>query len=204
MKIKLESKRGDHYVVRNLPTLPASDRNKTVTIDQVDSYTYEYGNESEVIARVSAHTPDGTQFTTRVYMSKGIIVLFSVQGDHLLDTIKQLKQSLLKVSDQTSVSQVYDTNASFLGGIYAVVLDPVQEYPFDPLMQIAAQERSVRAEEVKWVVNEYNEIGVEIRGRSFFMYKGRSLEYEERIRTRPLGKREAGETLRVKENPEST
>lgn len=83
-------------------------------------------------------------------------------------------------------------------GIYAIVIEPENAFAFDPLLQIKKQERQVEADEVEWVVNNYFEVGVKIRGRSFFLYKGRSLEYtEEKITTRPLGKRELGEVLRV-------
>jgi hypothetical protein len=55
---------------------------------------------------------------------------------------------------------------------------------------------------VKWVVNSYGELGVEVFGRYFFLYKGESLEYEEptdddlsAMRVRLVGKREFGETV---------
>lgn len=53
-----------------------------------------------------------------------------------------------------------------------------------------------------WVVNDMGELGVEVNGRYFFCYKGKSIEYEdgkrdngETIRVRRVGKREFGETV---------
>jgi hypothetical protein len=62
--------------------------------------------------------------------------------------------------------------------------------------------------EPEWVVNSLGELGVCVDGRYFFLYKGRSLEYEADdadgnvlddeagtpIMVRPVGKREFGET----------
>lgn len=47
-----------------------------------------------------------------------------------------------------------------------------------------------------WVISEDLEVGVLIHGRVYFCYKGKSLEYEQDPRIRPVGKRELGETLR--------
>jgi hypothetical protein len=56
--------------------------------------------------------------------------------------------------------------------------------------------------DVKWVVNDLGELGVQLGDRCFFLYKGRSIEYdtglhddgETPIKYRPVGKREFGET----------
>ncbi len=52
-----------------------------------------------------------------------------------------------------------------------------------------------------WVVNDNGELGVEVGGRYYFLYKGRSLEYEDAthddgtpMQVRMVGKREFGET----------
>lgn len=52
-----------------------------------------------------------------------------------------------------------------------------------------------------WVVNDNGELGVEVSGRYYFLYKGESLEYADgkhddgtRMRVRRVGKREFGET----------
>ena len=57
--------------------------------------------------------------------------------------------------------------------------------------------------EPKWVVNDNADLGVEVGGRVFFLYKGNSLEYEDgkhddgsRMLYRKVGKREFGETCR--------
>src|SRR6266542_1863760 len=57
------------------------------------------------------------------------------------------------------------------------------------------------ADNVKWVVNDSGELGVEVGGRYFFLYKGGSLEYGSAthddgtpMMVRPVGKREFGET----------
>lgn len=57
------------------------------------------------------------------------------------------------------------------------------------------------ADNVTWVVNDLGELGVEVNGRCFFLYKGRSLEYIDGkhddgtpILYRRVGKREFGET----------
>jgi hypothetical protein len=51
-----------------------------------------------------------------------------------------------------------------------------------------------------WVVNNMGELGVEVGGRLFFLYKGKSLEYKPdedvKIFYRPVGKREFGETCK--------
>lgn len=56
-------------------------------------------------------------------------------------------------------------------------------------------------DDVKWIVNDLGELGVEIEGRYFFLYKGGSLEYKDGTHDdgtpmlyRPVGKREFGET----------
>ncbi|MFC1751660.1 hypothetical protein ACFLY5_00755 [Patescibacteria group bacterium] len=58
------------------------------------------------------------------------------------------------------------------------------------------------AEEVEWVVNDIGELGVRIYGRSYYLYKGKSLVYRgthddgSPMRERPVAKREFGEVCR--------
>jgi hypothetical protein len=72
--------------------------------------------------------------------------------------------------------------------------------------RIADQHLSVRldgesVDEPNWIVNDAGELGVEIRGRCFFLYKGHSIEYsglaedgdESILRYRSVEKREFGE-----------
>ena len=55
--------------------------------------------------------------------------------------------------------------------------------------------------EPEWIVNSLGELGVHVDGRCFFLYKGRSLEYDafgdDPVKWRPVGKREFGETVRT-------
>ena len=53
-----------------------------------------------------------------------------------------------------------------------------------------------------WIVNDLGELGVEIDGRCYFLYKGNSLEYTDPVHEdgnpilyREVGKREFGETV---------
>jgi hypothetical protein len=55
--------------------------------------------------------------------------------------------------------------------------------------------------EPEWIVNDLGELGVKLRGRFFFLYKGDSIEYHDGVHDdgtpilwRPVGKREFGET----------
>lgn len=70
----------------------------------------------------------------------------------------------------------------------------------------------VTADDVKWVVNNYGELGVCVKGKYFFLYKGHSLQYGVKpddvsdgfvlgddgkpMMVRPVGKREFGETCK--------
>ena len=59
------------------------------------------------------------------------------------------------------------------------------------------------ADDVRWVVNDGGELGVEINGQYFFCYKGESISYDDEpthddgspIMVRQIGKREFGETV---------
>lgn len=60
---------------------------------------------------------------------------------------------------------------------------------------------AVQVPEPKWIVNDLGELGVQVDGRCFFLYKGESLEYESGLHDddspmlyRIVGKREFGET----------
>lgn len=59
----------------------------------------------------------------------------------------------------------------------------------------------LREQKPEWIVNDEGELGVEINGKCFFLYKGYSLVYEEGkhddgtpMMYRPVAKREFGET----------
>ena len=61
---------------------------------------------------------------------------------------------------------------------------------------------SLKPDDVKWVVNDLGELGVEINGQCFFCYKGESIVYDPPLRddgryicVRRIGKREFGETV---------
>lgn len=198
MIIELKSKGGADRVVSRLPLLVENYHPTAITLDKVLSYTYQCTRAQEVNATVSARAPDGTQFTAGVYMSKSMLILYDCQQEIPKLTVQLLAPILHTLCENKTVAQVYDERLLSIHGIYAIVLEPENAFAFDPLLQIKKQERQVEADEVEWVVNNYFEVGVKIRGRSFFLYKGRSLEYtEEKITTRPLGKRELGEVLRV-------
>lgn len=52
----------------------------------------------------------------------------------------------------------------------------------------------LKDKDVKWIVNELSELGVEINGQRFFLYKGRSICYSPaELKSRPVFKREFGE-----------
>lgn len=62
---------------------------------------------------------------------------------------------------------------------------------------------NLKADDVKWIVNDMGELGVEILGQCFFCYKGESLVYDPPLRddgtsiyVRRIGKREFGETVK--------
>lgn len=86
------------------------------------------------------------------------------------------------------------------------LLDIACHYAVDIPALVAEVERlrgieaGLRSERPEWIVNDNAELGVMVHGRAFFLYKGRSLEYEEakhddgsRMMYRPVGKREFGE-----------
>ena len=59
--------------------------------------------------------------------------------------------------------------------------------------------RKLRPEEVEWVVNDIAELGVRIKGVSYFLYKGSSIVYtgeDGPMHVRPVEKREFGEVCR--------
>lgn len=63
-----------------------------------------------------------------------------------------------------------------------------------------ARGAGLRKDAVKWIVNDIGELGVEIHGQSFFLYKGESLVYDDgkhddgaAMMVRYVGKREFGE-----------
>ncbi len=72
----------------------------------------------------------------------------------------------------------------------------------DEIFDFTENKRQFLCSEVNWVVNSLGELGVEIDGQYFFMYKGESLQYNESdkqeneppIKVRRVGKREFGET----------
>jgi hypothetical protein len=82
---------------------------------------------------------------------------------------------------------------------------------FRPLDEFHKQRRTVKVvehvpgkltdDDVRWVVNDSGELGVEINGQYFFYYKGRSLVYGGThddgtpIMVREVGKREFGESI---------
>lgn len=72
-------------------------------------------------------------------------------------------------------------------------------------MTVACLKELLDSLEPKWVVNNMGELGVEVAGRVFFLYKGGNLEYDEPtweddghtydLLYRRVGKREFGETV---------
>jgi len=63
--------------------------------------------------------------------------------------------------------------------------------------------QEIHSDNVRWVVNDMGELGVEIHGQCLFCYKGRSISYADDpthddgtpILVREVGKREFGETV---------
>ncbi len=60
----------------------------------------------------------------------------------------------------------------------------------------------IQDDNVKWIVNSFGELGVQVGNQKFFMYKGESLQYPtgrddegNEILFRRIGKREFGETI---------
>jgi hypothetical protein len=71
------------------------------------------------------------------------------------------------------------------------------------VVQKESKKLSLRPEDVIWVVNDLGELGVCIKGTSYFMYKGESLVYRggkhedgSSMMMRPVKKREFGEVCR--------
>lgn len=71
---------------------------------------------------------------------------------------------------------------------------------FDDSKEEDYKKLDLKADDVKWVVNDAGELGVQIGDRYFFLYKGDSLVYgddpggdTEQIKVRPVFKREFGE-----------
>jgi hypothetical protein len=71
-----------------------------------------------------------------------------------------------------------------------------------PVASPAQGEPSKSEEPIEWVVNSMGELGVCSNGRYYFLYKGRSIEYDgncedaDVIMVRPVGKREFGEVCK--------
>jgi len=80
------------------------------------------------------------------------------------------------------------------------------------LRQLFVCSSTIAAADVKWVVNDNAELGVKVGGKYFWLYKGESLEYEEKkhddgtpIKYRQVWKREFGECchpLHLKQIPD--
>ena len=69
-----------------------------------------------------------------------------------------------------------------------------------PVASPAQGEVDESEQPIEWVVNSLGELGVCSSGRYYFLYKGRSIEYDgedaEGVMVRPVGKREFGEVCR--------
>jgi hypothetical protein len=69
-----------------------------------------------------------------------------------------------------------------------------------PVAPPAQGEVNESEQPIKWVVNSLGELGVYSNGRYFFLYKGRSIEYDgedaQGVMVRPVGKREFGAVCR--------
>lgn len=82
--------------------------------------------------------------------------------------------------------------------------DYVLDYAHRLKTQISMNAIPLRAEDVKWIVNNLGELGVLVQGQAFFLYKGESLVYEDPAQEddegpmmfRPVFKREFGECCR--------
>lgn len=126
--------------------------------------------------------------------------------------------SAAKMPPLPEYADIYDkyleTGGDSLTAIERVVFDnePAgeQDRVFREQLQAALQEAfelgrkaavpNVGPDDVKWIVNDLGELGVEVGGRCFFLYKGDSLEYPEGrhddgtpMRYRIVGKAEFGE-----------
>ncbi|MHB1952353.1 MAG: hypothetical protein ACYCOU_01275 [Sulfobacillus sp.] len=69
----------------------------------------------------------------------------------------------------------------------------------------------VKGDDPGWIVNDHGELGVKVRGHCYFLYKGRSMEYEDGppVMYRPVGKYEFGEVcypvdFQTHSNPDGT
>ena len=55
-------------------------------------------------------------------------------------------------------------------------------------------DKTMKADEVMWIVNHNGELGVKVGNQCFFMYKAKAFEYDEAQAYRQVGKREFGES----------